>query len=328
MLVKLPFALAACTSAVTSLRGGLSQITMSADCPSIVVGGGRIGSMLHGLGGHEGDVLLRRGEPFPSTPAEGPIYVTTRNDDLQGVIDATPEHRREDLVRPSFSGCTECCPPCDPPDLSSLVHALRDIRNFTQVFMQNGMLGKFLESNGLASNTQVLLYLAVAKLGEPPIDGITEFNPEGLTAATGKWANAFASRLDKGGLKCRALDGNDYTAAMLEKHVWICAFMLTGALNGGITVGEVEEKHSEQLKSIIDELIAAGEESLGVKLPAGPSTDWPRTAVASRTFLRPSRRCVLSGGSSLPLPSRSRCCVLTHPCPCLILRRPSCSSAV
>ena len=135
--------------------------------------------------------------------------------------------------------------------------------------MQNGMLGKFLDANNLGSNTQVLLYLAVAKLGEPPIDGITEFNPEGLTAATGKWADAFASRLDKGGLRCRALDGMDYTGAMLEKHVWICAFMLTGALNGGITVGEVEEKHSEQLKAIIDELIAAGEVALGVKLPAG-----------------------------------------------------------
>ena len=95
----------------------------------------------------------------------------------------------------------------------------------SQVFMQNGMLGNFLDANGLSANTQVLLYLAVAKLGEPPIDGITEFNPEGLTAATGKWADAFASRLDKGGLKCRALDGVDYTAAMLEKHVWICAFM-------------------------------------------------------------------------------------------------------
>ena len=46
----------------------------------------------------------------------------------------------------------------------------------------NGMLGKFLDSQGLAENTQVLLYLAVAKLGEQPIDGITEFNPDGLTA--------------------------------------------------------------------------------------------------------------------------------------------------
>lgn len=135
--------------------------------------------------------------------------------------------------------------------------------------MQNGMLGKFLAGKGLSDNTQVLLYLAVAKLGEKPIDGITEFNPEGLTAATGKWSEAFAARLAKGDLKCRALQGGEYTAAMLEKHVWICAFMLTGALHGGVTVGEVGEEHSDQLRAVIDEMCAAGEVALGVTLPAG-----------------------------------------------------------
>jgi hypothetical protein len=205
----------------------------AADVPAIVVGGGRIGSMLAEIGLPE-DAVLKRGEPFPASPATGPIYVCTRNDALQGVIDATPAHRREDLV-----------------------------------FMQNGMLGAFLEGQGLADNTQVLLYLAVAKLGEAPTDGITEFNPEGLTAATGKWSGAFAARLQKGGLKCRTLAGKEYDAAMLEKHVWICAFMLVGALHGGITVGEVEEKHSEELRALVGELCAAGEAALGVTLADG-----------------------------------------------------------
>ena len=119
--------------------------------------------------------------------------------------------------------------------------------------MQNGMLGDFLAANGLADNTQVLLYLAVAKLGEAPTDGITEFNPEGLTAATGEWAAAFADRLGTGNLKCRALDGLDYTSAMLEKHVWICAFMMVGALNGGVTVGDVESKHADQLQALVNQ---------------------------------------------------------------------------
>ena len=184
--MRLPLAALAC--ATSYLRGGAPPSSRCdapemSDVPSIVVGGGRIGSMLSSLGG-EGDVLLRRDEPFPEAPATGPIYVTTRNDDLEGVIEKTPDARRKDLV-----------------------------------FMQNGMLGSFLESKGLADNTQVLLYLAVAKLGEPPIDGITDLNPDGLTAATGKWADAFTARLAKGNLKCRALDGDAYTAAMLEKHV-------------------------------------------------------------------------------------------------------------
>ena len=67
----------------------------AADVPSIVVGGGRIGSMLASLGE---SVLLKRGDPFPAEPASGPIYVCTRNDALAGIVDATPAHRREDLV--------------------------------------------------------------------------------------------------------------------------------------------------------------------------------------------------------------------------------------
>ena len=85
-----------------------------------------------------------------------------------------------------------------------------------------GTTGDFLEGKGLADTTQVLLYLAVAKLDQPPIDGITDTNPEGLTAVKGKWGATFAARLQGGGLKCRLLEGDEYTKAMLEKHVWIC----------------------------------------------------------------------------------------------------------
>lgn len=50
---------------------------------------------------------------------------------------------------------------------------------------------------------QVLVYFAVAKQGDKPIDGKTDVNPEGLTAATGKHAAAVADRLQSGGLSCK-----------------------------------------------------------------------------------------------------------------------------
>ncbi|MCI33582.1 hypothetical protein A2U01_0054799, partial [Trifolium medium] len=51
---------------------------------------------------------------------------------------------------------------------------------------------------------QVLAYFAVSKLGESPIDGKTDTNPEGLTAAYGKWSLAVAERLQAGGLSCKS----------------------------------------------------------------------------------------------------------------------------
>lgn len=70
------------------------------------------------------------------------------------------------------------------------------------VFFQNGMLEPWFQSKGLGDADQVLAYFAVSKLGEPPIDGKTDTNPEGLTAAYGKWASAVAARLHAGGLSC------------------------------------------------------------------------------------------------------------------------------
>ena len=71
------------------------------------------------------------------------------------------------------------------------------------VFFQNGMLEPWLESKGLNDADQVLAYFAVSKLGEPPVDGKTDTNPDGLTAAYGKWATAIAERLHAGGLSCK-----------------------------------------------------------------------------------------------------------------------------
>ena len=130
-------------------------------------------------------VTVRRGEPIPATPA-GPIVVATRNDALAGVVEATPKARRPDLV-----------------------------------FLQNGHLQPWLDAAGLGEATQVLVYFAVAAAGDAPTDGVTDANPEGLTAATGKWAPALAARLATAGLTCKVLPKGEFDKAMLEKLVWI-----------------------------------------------------------------------------------------------------------
>lgn len=44
------------------------------------------------------------------------------------------------------------------------------------------MLQPWLDGQGLGDCTQALIYFAVAKMGESPVDGKTRTNPEGLTA--------------------------------------------------------------------------------------------------------------------------------------------------
>merc|ERR1711871_935147 len=182
-----------------------------------IIGGGRIGELLYTSNGKKDILLSERGAAIPDSP--GPIYVCTRNNDLDAIIESTPKNKLEDLV-----------------------------------FLQNGMLGPYLEKKGLDDNTQALVYFAVAKKGDTPIDGKTELNPEGLTAVTGKWADDFALRIHNAGLACHVLPKDTWKSAMLEKHIWICAFMAVGAKYKGITVGDVESTKTEEVRELIEQL--------------------------------------------------------------------------
>ena len=145
------------------------------------------------------DVFLSsRKDKFPSGEGSGPIYVCTRNNDLESIIEATPENRKEDLV-----------------------------------FIQNGILSEYLKTKRLEDNTQALIYFAISKKGDAPIDGKTDLNPDGLTAVTGKCkscakvftivnytkespcmnvgAKDLANRLNSNGLACH----------VIEKEPWI-----------------------------------------------------------------------------------------------------------
>ncbi|XP_008461204.1 uncharacterized protein LOC103499856 isoform X2 [Cucumis melo] len=121
----------------------------------------------------------------------------------------------------------------------------------------NGMLDPWYESKGLKDANQVLAYFAISKLGEAPVDGITDTNPEGLTAAYGKWASAVAGRLNAAGLSCKVLGKEAFEKQMLEKLIWISAFMLVGARHPGATVGAVEKDYRSEVSSLIAELACA-----------------------------------------------------------------------
>ena len=118
-------------------------ISMAAETtPGVIIGGGRIGDLMYVSNGERDVYLNKRGMDIPNTP--GPIYICTRNNDLDEIIEKTPKNKLEDLV-----------------------------------FLQNGMLESYLDGKGLGDNTQALVYFAVAKKGDKPIDGKTEVNPEG-----------------------------------------------------------------------------------------------------------------------------------------------------
>ncbi|KAK1861882.1 hypothetical protein I4F81_004461 [Pyropia yezoensis] len=187
------------------------------DMPSTIIGNGRIGNLLAKYG--EGrDTIIGRGDSIP-TEGDGPIYVCTRAEDLEAIIAACPESRRDDLV-----------------------------------FLQNGMLEPILRKYSLVENTRANLYLAVPKMGATPIDGITASHPDGLTSANGKWAGALQGRLAEANLSCRILHERDFQRSTLEKLIWISAYNLVGAIYGGVSMGEVASRYSTDVDAMVTEL--------------------------------------------------------------------------
>ena len=103
--------------------------------PLTLIGLGRVGGALlerghtaglevHGIHRTSGWQALEKGL--------GPVLVTVRNNDLEGVVQRIPNHRRNDLV-----------------------------------LIQNGMLSPWLADRGLAQATRGLLYFAVPQRGAP-----------------------------------------------------------------------------------------------------------------------------------------------------------------
>ena len=188
-----------------------------------IVGSGRIGTALSQMCDA---TVIGRGEPISSQ--DGPIYVCTRNDDLEAVVGATLPQRRQDLV-----------------------------------FLQNGMLQSWLEQHNLQDNTQALIYFAVQKVGDKPVDG-------GGSVVCGHWGEEFAKMLQSAGIECTVVDSQTYQRQMVEKLLWNCIFGLLSQRHA-TSVGQVVDRCREEVDALVNELAPLAERELEIQLEPGVS---------------------------------------------------------
>ena len=154
----------------------------------------------------------------------GPIVVCTRNDDLESVLEWIPFERRRDLV-----------------------------------FVQNGMLQTWFAGKSLESVTQALLYIAVSKIGDEPVDGLR-------SVVTGPESESFVWLMQELGLQCAAIPKSQFLLEMLEKLLWNCVFGLLCQVHG-LSVGEVVAQHRTQVASLSLELLNVACENMRLEVP-------------------------------------------------------------
>jgi ketopantoate reductase len=187
-----------------------------------IVGAGRIGTLFATLSTVEPLIevaLLKRGdiELLPS----GPIVICTRNDDLDGVLEWVPKERYADLI-----------------------------------FIQNGMLQSWFDERQLSTITQGLLYIAVSKVGEAPVDGLR-------SVVTGPQADVLVWLLMRLGLQCKVVEQSVFFVEMLEKLLWNCVFGLLCDVFEK-PVGQVVEQHHAAVSRLTFELLDVAMPVLGL----------------------------------------------------------------
>ena len=194
----------------------------------IAIGAGRIGCALQQHASERGRELhlldRQYGWDALDAPAGSPVLVAVRNGDLRSVVERTPEHRRGDLL-----------------------------------FLQNGMIRPLLSGMGLRNPSRGLLYIAVAKRGDPISVGQTTWfsGPHAETVA--EWFNALE-------LTAEAVDAARFAYYELEKTMWLVCFGLLCQAHE-VTVGEAVEHYQNELASLVRELAHVARVAAGIDVP-------------------------------------------------------------
>jgi ketopantoate reductase len=140
-------------------------------------------------------------------------------------------------------------------DLDGVVARVPDRRRADLVFVQNGMLRPWLRTAGLGSATRGLLFFAVAERGGPIVTG-----PD--SPFCGPHALAVVRFLVAVGVPAIEVDWARFTAYEHEKLVWNTAFGLLCQAKS-CAVGEVVDRHGEDLRALVGELNRVASVSMG-----------------------------------------------------------------
>ncbi|MEZ4452786.1 MAG: ketopantoate reductase C-terminal domain-containing protein [Nannocystaceae bacterium] len=147
-------------------------------------------------------------------------------------------------------------------DLDDVVERVPASRRADLVFVQNGMIRERLAERGLADATRGLLFFAVARRGDPPVPG-------GPSPFHGRHAAAMVDFFVDLRLPATEVDAPTFAAIELEKLIWNSAFGVLCQAHEA-TVGEVVERHADELRALAGELSTIGRIALDVDLELEP----------------------------------------------------------
>ncbi|KAJ1488852.1 hypothetical protein T484DRAFT_1782187 [Baffinella frigidus] len=271
------------------------------DGPSVIIGDGRLGTMLRNAGGNSGDVIVKRGDAIPEELADGvtdfPLYVCVPEHEVEAVIKACPQSKLDDLVfcqkgniellLKKYALCgndnTQMLPyfsifSKESRPMSELEDMGKDSFGSPKSWEDMGK-NSFGSPNGLAG--QELEDMGKDSFGSPKYAG--------ETVIVGKWKGALAQRLDRIQLPSQPrgyLDYHpsqldriqlpsqprgylDYRRSMIEHTVFESVYNLVGLLHKGIPLGEVGLYHQKECEDMIHEMHRALRGSMAVTLLSG-----------------------------------------------------------
>ncbi len=143
-------------------------------------------------------------------------------------------------------------------DLPAVLARIPAHRHVDLVFVQNGMLRPWLAANGLQDATRGLLFFAVQARG-------AAIDPGPPSPFFGRHAAAVVAELAALDVPAEVVDAPQFAAWELEKLLWNCIFGLLCQAHD-CPVGGVLTAHRDEIAALNAELLAVGQQALGVEL--------------------------------------------------------------
>lgn len=197
----------------------------------IIIGGGRIGGALAAASAAAGIdcslVTRDSGWEVFDAPGAMPVLLAVRNDDLADVLPRIPDTRKSDIV-----------------------------------VVQNGAVSDYLRSQGLGDITRGLLYMAVAKRGDPISPGSTPSPFSGRHAGTmTTWFGAME-------LPATEVIWPSFLVEEGVKLAWLLAHGLLCDLYD-CDVGTIANTRQNELTAVCQEIVTVWRASAGVGIEVG-----------------------------------------------------------
>ncbi|MCY4380996.1 MAG: hypothetical protein OXC40_05460 [Proteobacteria bacterium] len=147
-------------------------------------------------------------------------------------------------------------------DLDQVLQQIPTTSKQNLIFLQNGIYQSLLDDYGVLEPTKMLVYFAINKIGDTPVDSL------GMSVVTGKHSKMVSQMFASWHLDVKPVSELDFYGLAHEKLIWLAVFGLLGDCFS-LTVQDLVTYHRDHIHGLIWELASLVERKFNIHFAGG-----------------------------------------------------------